>query len=393
MVLTHVLDTESIDGGDVAISDDENGQTPLVVEWTPNNPRVDPFIRYLTYLTPTKSGSVECPSCHWSFDSELQLDDISSHFQACDLEKLDMTGEVAQNEPQEAVDRLRRRCLAIQARREQLRIATQARLPSVDGFLDQMRPFCDGRLACIGPGCRYDQPFDASWDHLKSHYEDCHAHRLLQDEDIRDLLDVDSHLSCYKDDIEKLFARAQACREEWASMGHFARFIRNERCTQSLKCDNSVYRRLLEMPQFGVLKDVDKVFRSRYRKFRRLAAKSSLPGLPSFTKELGRKYPNPKDLRRLGTGTFKQVLRGSSPSTLLEIFAFISLSQAMATVMGRRGVRVDLDPGTIDYLAWRDCIKDDLDRSQYDHILMMWFHPRWKEELHCMSPLNLLISS
>lgn len=266
-------------------------------------------------------------------------------------------------------------------------------MPSVDGFLNQMRIFCDGRLACISPRCRDDQFFDASWDDLKSHYEVYHADRLPQDEDMRDVLDVESYLACYKCDIERLLAKAQARREEWASNNDDDRAMEKERSRRSLKCDNSVYSRLPEMAQLGVLKDLDKVFRSRYRQFRRLAAKSPSPDLASFNKKLRKKCPKPKDLRRLGNRIFKQVVRGSSPTTLLDIFAFISLSKAMATVMSRRGIQVDLDPGTIDYLAWRTCIEDEVDRGLYDEILIAWFHPRWREESHCMLPLQVFSKS
>ncbi|KAL2673800.1 hypothetical protein Neosp_012244 [[Neocosmospora] mangrovei] len=384
---------ESIDSDEETAGADETIWTPVTSDCASNDPRADlfdelprttpPFITYLKSLTPTKSDRAKCSFCDWHFSKDIQLDEIMSHGRDCDIKYDKMVMKNAEySEAQQIIEKLLRRCSAIQANREQLRVAALARLPSVDGFLNQVRIFCDGRLACIEPECKGARFFDASWDHLKLHYEDYHAGGLLRDQEIRDVLNVDDHLACYKGDIAELFTKAQHQQVEWALKHPDFKEMEKESCSQSLERELSVYRRLPEMPQFGVVKELDKVFRSRYRQFRRFAAKSPSTDLAVFAKELKKKCPNPEALHRLGTRTFGQVIQGSSPSNLLETFAFISLSQAMATVMHRRGVKVDLNPGTIDYLAWRSCIEDELGRSLYDKLLVTWFHPRWREELH-----------
>ncbi|EEU35561.1 uncharacterized protein NECHADRAFT_86783 [Fusarium vanettenii 77-13-4] len=377
------------------------------------------FTIYLLGLQPTTWGNVDCPVCMWSFTSEFDLDYAWDHFRSCWsthamglkgsnyresthclLSELPIVARCAplldrcernlpaweglkKIEPPEIIDKLRTQCSdRREHRREQFRIAAQAQLPSPIVFLTQLRPFCDGQLTCIGPKCKGTRFFDASWDHLKSHYEGYHADYLLQDEDIRGVVNIDIHLARQKRDFKRLFAKAQICREEWASMDDDKRKTEYLHCTYSLECECSAHRRLPTMPQFNVLKDLNGAFRSRYQQFCQHAAKSDSKDMTAFMGELRLKCPRPRDLRRLGTRIFKQVIQGTSPTTLLEIFAFISLSQAMANVMSRRNIHIDLNPGTIDYLSWRTLIEDEASQRLYDEILIAWFHPRWKDELH-----------
>lgn len=350
------------------------------------------FADYLKSLSPSKSGSVECPFCDHPFGSELELLAITSHFRWCLLAQRlfgsckDQLASVWTKDynfkPYTIINNLRERCFE---KREQLKIAAQAQLPSVTVFLTQLRAFCDGRLTCIGPKCQGAQCFDASWVGLESHFEQYHAYHLLQDEDFIGLVDVHVHLVCHKKDIERLFAKAQVHREEWAFMDTHSRVMEELRCNYYLKCECSTRGRLQTSPQFEVLKELSSVFRSRYGGFRRLAAESLSADLASFLREIREKCPTSKELRQLGTRIFKQVVQGTPPSTLLETFAFISLSQAMTTVMRNRDVQIDLDPGTIDYLAWRTCIDDEASRRLYDKIINIWFHFPGREELQCMS--------
>ncbi|WAO95811.1 Hypothetical protein NCS54_01345500 [Fusarium falciforme] len=380
---------ESTDSVEEAVGADEHIWPPMTFDRASNDlesdsfdelPETTPiFITYLRSLIPTGTGRTECASCSWQFDSDLGLDYIRSHFRDCYLKGLDMAEEnVVEIEPQEITDKWRSCCSDDQADCERL----QVYMPSIDGFVDQLRTLCNGRLVCIDPKCKAAQPFDAAVDNLRVHYQVYHDGRFLPHEDTGDLLDVTSHLALQAWKIERLFAKAQALSDKWVSMDNKARDMAKERCRWSLERECSAYGRFQEMQQFGVLKDLNKVFRSRYRQFHRLVSKSSSTDLALFTNGLREKYPKHKDLRRLGTRIFKRVLQGSSPTTLLEVFAFISLSQAMATVMKRRGIQVDLSPGTIDYHAWRACIEDEADQRLYDQILIAWFHPRWREELH-----------
>ncbi|KAM6513570.1 hypothetical protein FALCPG4_015962 [Fusarium falciforme] len=354
------------------------------------------FIMFLKRLRPTKTGSVECPSCRWSCDGEFDLSYIKDHFRfrhvgnICYADKKPVKPRVwialsklmAETEAQKIIGTLKTRCSDIEASREQLRIAARKpELPSAIVFLIQLRPFCNGQLTCAGPKCKGTHFFDATWDDLKSHYEKYHADYLLRNDNIQGQLDVESHLACQERGFERLFTKARALHEEWASMDGDAREVEEIHCKWSLEYECSALRRLPRMPQLLVLKDLNRVFRSRHRRFHRLAAESLSMNLRSFADGLRAKCPKPKDLRRLGTRIFRQVVQGISPTTLLEIFAFISLSQTMGTVMRRWGIKVDLDPRTGDYFAWRTCIEDEADRSLYDEILLAWFHPKWKQEL------------
>ncbi|RMJ15839.1 hypothetical protein CDV36_004480 [Fusarium kuroshium] len=361
------------------------------------------LVAYLEKLSPSESGSVACPCCSHTFGSQPDLVDIRSHLRDClDAQRrthpwrnpdrhLDrhLDRQNRDYELSKMISDFREHCENFLATHEQLQIVAQAQLPSAAQvqlpsatvFLTQLRVFCDGRLTCIGPKCQGVQFFDASWDDLVSHYEDYHAYHLLQDQDVIDLVDVRRHLGYHKRDIERLFDKARVRRDEWEFMDSHSRVMEELRCAYCLKCECSAHRRLPRSPQFDVLKDLNNAFRSRYQQFHRLAAESPSADLTSFLGEIREKCPTPKELRQLGTRIFKQVVQGTPPNTLLEIFAFISLSQAMTTVMRSRDIQIDSDPGTIDYLAWRTCIEDESSRRLYDEILITWFHPCWREEL------------
>jgi hypothetical protein len=410
-----VIDEETMDDGVETIVADEV-LIPVAVDAVWDDLRADyvriygkapceppNFIKYLKKLRLTQRGTLECPPCRWSCDGEFCPSRIQHHFRYCHVGNISYADKenlkprvgkalghlMGDPESRKIVEALRARCSDIQANRQQLRNAAQKpRLPSVIVFLTQLRPFCNGQLTCIGPKCKGTHFFDASWDDLKSHYESYHAGYILQNEDVRGELDVQSHLARHERSIGRLFIKARARHEEWVSMDNYAKESVKVRCTWLLEYECSAYRRLPKMPQLGVLRDLNNVLRSHYRRFNRLAAESLSVDLTSFAEDLKEKYPKPKELRRLGTRIFKQVIQGTPPTTLMEIFAFISLSQAMATVMRRRGIQVASDPGTIDYLAWRTCLDDKTDQDLYDKILVTWFHPKWWQEPTGM-PLNL----
>ncbi|RSM19535.1 hypothetical protein CDV31_001695 [Fusarium ambrosium] len=402
-------DRETIYEGEDALDAKEGISGPVANQGVLNHSRVSSavpldrkppserleYINYLERLHPTTSGRAECPFCHESFDMGRHSYDIADHFWDCDVRRFKLSRIPKQSfsyysssgnvwfdvEEPTVFDSEQQKVSEPLQRHSKLRIAVQGQLPSAIVFLTQLRTFCDGQLTCIGPKCKGTIFFDPSWDDLKSHYARYHADFLVRDENIGHELDIDFHLTCHKRDVERLFAKARLRREEWISMDQDTREMEKARCRWHVECECSTYRRLKKMPQFGILKDLNKVFRSRYRRFHRVAADSPSPNLISFIDELREKGLKAKDLRRIGTRTFKQVIQGTAPTTLLEIFAFISLSQAMAIVMRGRGIQIDLDPGTIDYLAWRVCIEDKVSRDLYDEILLAWFHPRWKEEL------------
>ncbi|UPK95386.1 hypothetical protein LCI18_006321 [Fusarium solani-melongenae] len=275
------------------------------------------LISYLKMLRPNGSGNVECPFCQWSFNREqLNLDSIRSHFRCCgdwaaatSLCSLDYSEQQHETELREVMDKLQR-------------LWSKRKPPHLVELLQLI--YRTPRLL-------------NTFDGMNWHDDDNTTGRL----------DVSVYLACHKREIERLLAKAQARQQEWNSMDNDAREMEKARCSWVLECERSIFRRWPEMPQFNVLRDLNRIF---------------------------------------------QVIQGTSPTTLLEIFAFISLSQSMATVMRRRDIHINLDPGTVDYLSWRTCIEDEASRGLYDEILIVWFHPQWKDELHSgesnQSPLS-----
>jgi hypothetical protein len=115
----------------------------------------------------------------------------------------------------------------------------------------------------------------------------------------------------------------------------------------------AVYQRVHRMRQWGVLRDLRKKFYERHNEFQKLATCAE-PPVRLFAKRCKR----PGGLLRLGILTFKKILRGRSPKTLFEVFAFISLPYAMATVMHGRGIQVEFAPRICDFSTWKESIID-----------------------------------
>lgn len=365
------------------------------------------FIAFLKRLRPSECGRVECPPCRMNYDGELDLHTISDHFRYCHVGNISMADKgdlkprvwaainhlMRDSEGRQIIMTLRDRCSDISKEYLERKSALaqtgtyKPNLPSVIIFLSQQRVSCDGQLVCIGPKCKGLERFEASWDALKLHYESIHAEHLLKDDQVRYQLDVNSHLAGHNRSINRLLEKAQNRYNTWSLMDDDAKEAERASDAWHIENEASIYRRLPGMSQFGVLRDLKKMFRSRHRKFFRLVAESSSREISSFAEKLRAECPSPADLRRLGTQTFRRVVGGITPTTLLETFAFITLSEAMTTVMRRRGVQVTFDPHIVDYFAWRTSIKDEAEHVTYDQLLMAWFHPRWQSE-HGMSPLS-----
>ncbi|RSL72943.1 hypothetical protein CEP53_000943 [Fusarium sp. AF-6] len=396
---------ESIDDEESS-DDDEKATSPADDEWVTSRRRILDIISlgqrdwaetmaklvlmcYLKIIRLKGPDNLECPCCQWNFNSEFDVYDICTHFRCCgDLMAairlsclINNTEQHPDTMTQFLIDNLQSfkwvtDNLQLFIKSQKMIENSQEELPDWDELLQTavhdlaLSVVTAPARAAVTPSTICDALLDA----LKE--------RFQRDENTRHILDVGVHLARHKREIEQLFAKAQARQQEWDSMDDGAREMEKARINWVLECESSIYGRLPKVPQFNVLRDLNMVVRSRYQQFCQPAAGSPSPALTSFILELQERCPKPKDLRRLGTRIFKQVIQGTSPTTLLEIFAFISLSQAMTTVMRRRDVQMDLDPRTIDYLSWRTCIEDEASRGLYDEILIAWFYPQWKDELH-----------
>jgi hypothetical protein len=168
---------------------------------------------------------------------------------------------------------------------------------------------------------------------------------------------------------------------EWNAMS-----TRHKRRLQSVesmrkKVQSSLYDQLLKMRQWQVLRSLRVEFNLRHRIFRRIATDS--PGLQLLLKSC----PRPAELLDLATLTFKDILRGDTPSSLKEIFGFINLAVSMAAVMEARGIQSSFDPKKTEFDTRRQRLPDEADRLVFDELVFRMWPEKYRHDVS-FAPLS-----
>lgn len=121
------------------------------------------------------------------------------------------------------------------------------------------------------------------------------------------------------------------------------------------------------IPQWIALRLLRKEFNSLHRQFLRLPARNR-----SHLKKFRNRCNGPAELLNTGILTSKDILLGSTPVSLKEVFSFIMLSYAMAAT--RNPDRsVLFSPTRLEFSIWRQSISNEAERETFDELVsLMW---------------------
>lgn len=128
--------------------------------------------------------------------------------------------------------------------------------------------------------------------------------------------------------------------------------------------------------QWATIRSLRKASMLHYNQFAKLTAESTNADI----RKLRKSYVTAKKLLEMGILTFRQVLHGENPTTLVDIFAFASLSYVISKTLYARG-HIDQSDILSGILDWRAAIADQRESSTFDEIAkQLW--PEAKEIMH-----------
>ncbi|CZR61567.1 uncharacterized protein PAC_11464 [Phialocephala subalpina] len=150
------------------------------------------------------------------------------------------------------------------------------------------------------------------------------------------------------------------------------RNILNEKLINS----NDSSRQIPRESQWTTLRSLRRASMYHYKQFTKVTTDSTSADI----RRLRKSYITAKNMLDMGILTFRNVLHGQIPTTLVDIFAFASLSYVISKTLHSNGHidQSDILAGIVD---WRAAIADESERSAFDEIAnRLW--PEAKEILH-----------
>lgn len=135
-------------------------------------------------------------------------------------------------------------------------------------------------------------------------------------------------------------------------------------------------RRVPHKSQWATLRSLRKASMFHYSQFTKVTADSTSAEI----RKLRKSYVTAKNMLEMGILTFRDVVHGHTPSTLVDIFAFASLSYVISKTLHSNG-HMDESDILSGILDWRAAIADVKERSAFDEIAKhLW--PEAQEIMH-----------
>jgi hypothetical protein len=242
---------------------------------------------------------------------------------------------------------------------------------SISMFFLQLRATYDGRLLCLHPKCSMDLSFEASTEGLEGHFLQHNCRNLLEHAgaftEEQFLGQFTHNLSQSDSDVLVLLALAEIQKQRWVNMK--SRGKRPAEPAEHSAIGRGSFRRDFEAfqkkQQWAVLRSLQAEFNRRNGEFLRFASRSYLPETADLVKSCNKQ----DELLESSILTVKDILTGLAPSSLKELYGFITLASSMAAVMRKRGVSVSCDPTENDFVSWRQCLKNTFAREDFDCLV------------------------
>jgi hypothetical protein len=165
---------------------------------------------------------------------------------------------------------------------------------------------------------------------------------------------------------------ASGSEERYKIEPRHLRSILNDKLVNS----NDEPRQIPRESQWTTIRSLRKASMLYYNQFAKVTADSTNADI----RKLRKSYVTAKKLLEMGILTFRQVLHGQNPTTLVDIFAFASLSYVISKTLHAKG-HIDESDILSGILDWRAAITDERERSAFDDIAgQLW--PEAKEIMH-----------
>jgi hypothetical protein len=248
---------------------------------------------------------------------------------------------------------------------------------SISMFFLQLRATYDGRLLCLHPKCSMDLSFEASTEGLEGHFLQHNCRNLLEHAgaftEEQFLGQFRHNLSQSDSDVLVLLALAEIQKQSWVNMK--SRGKRPAEPAEHSAIGKGSFRRDFEAfqkkQQWAVLRNLRAEFNRRNGEFLRFASRSYLPETADLVKSCNKQ----DELLESSILTVKDILTGSAPSSLKELYGFITLASSMAAVMRKRGVSVSCGPTENDFVSWRQCLKNEFAQQNFDCLVTgLWLN-------------------
>ena len=318
----------------------------------------------LSRLRPEPSGKgIICLNCRhrpYSRAFPCTLRDIKTHLRDCpfnanfgDTNQLLEAIETIQERPASMtlITSLQRRCERIQE--------TLASIPEIDDYLYRLEVLSGGSVNCILPGC--SSPENISTFDIKTHF------RVYHCPDFEGSLN-EEFCSKMRDAID------EKCRRPWTQYLMSIISTNNGEHARKVSQVSQVSRvSLLEQKPSWEQMRVLRTLRSRFIMNHRLFLQRTATSSSDRLKRLRSSCRSSSKLLNTGILTLQEIMNDKSPSTLKEVFSFISLSNAMMWTMQARGCPVKSSLSNIDLEQCKMSLRDPEDRLAFDELMsFMW---------------------
>jgi hypothetical protein len=366
-------------------------------------PKLLGFETFIANLTPCDSGKARCQYCTGYNDNEFWAhpSNIRKHYQFNHIEfALNLVGEtfnsdqirtyldyrMTQPECASKIGHIMEQCVAILSNSSLLNKKTQftsanyssawvlqesSLEESISMFFLQLRATYDGRLLCLHPKCSMDLSFEASTEGLKGHFLQHYCRNLQENAGVFtevEFLGQFRHiLSRSASDVHVLLTLAEIQKQRWVNMKSRGKRLAEPAEHSAIGGGSFLhgFEAFQRKQQWAVLRSLRAEFNQRNGEFLRFASRNYLPN----TADLVKCCKKQDELLESSILTMKDILTGSAPSSLKELYGFITLASSMAAVMRKRGVSVSCDPTENDFVSWRQCLKNEFDQMDFDCLV------------------------
>jgi hypothetical protein len=227
-------------------------------------------------------------------------------------------------------------------------------LPDIDDFLCQLTYLPSGNLKCQRLACHKSDGFEPSYSGILAHFRVFHCTNF----------EGASRAYIYNEIHRRVDLQLQR-QKTWDMIAYI--LSQNPSKIQGSSTAHSLEGHKPSWEQLRVLRTLRAKFIVHHRQFLQRAANSPSSGLQELRNSC-RRYA---DLLDTGLLTFNAIMNNESPSSLKEVFAFMSLSYAISEKMQANGKSVSFCPSRSEMYHWRNSLPTEKERRTFDELVSL----------------------